>query len=81
MKEAVKGGTATINWVPVNAIFEKVAKGKTAGSHNRHRYCKQRKGKSTAVLDRYANTANRENYIKSCIINLVIHRNTSYVNS
>ncbi len=70
MKEAVKGGTATINWVPVNAIFEKVAREKLLEAITAT--VLQTKGKvSTAVLDRYANTASRENYIKSCIINLM----------
>lgn len=70
MKEAVKGGTATIEWASVNKIFEKVPREKLL--ENISATVLQTKGKtSTAVLEKYVNSANRENYIKSTIVNLM----------
>ncbi len=70
MKEAVKGGTATIEWTSVNKIFEKIPKEKLP--ENISKTVLQTKGRtSTAVLDKYVNTENRENFIKSTIVNLM----------
>ncbi|HMU11252.1 MAG TPA: DUF1800 domain-containing protein [Ferruginibacter sp.] len=70
MKEAVKGGTATIEWTSVNKIFEKIPKEKLP--ENISKTVLQTKSRtSTAVLDKYVNTENRENFIKSTIVNLM----------
>lgn len=70
MKEAVKGGTATIEWTSVNKIFEKIPREKLP--ENISITVLQTKGRtSTAVLDKYVNTENRENFIKSTIVNLM----------
>lgn len=70
MKEAVKGGTATIEWTAVNKIFEKIPRERLL--ENISATVLQTKGRtSTAVLDKYVNTENRENFIKSTIVNLM----------
>jgi len=70
MKEAVKGGTATIEWASVNKIFEKVPREKLLETISAT--VLQTKGRtSTAVLDKYVNTENRENFIKSTVVNLM----------
>lgn len=70
MKEAVKGGTATIEWTAVNKIFEKVAKEKLL--ENISSSVLQTKGKaSTALLEKYVNAGSRESFIKSTIVNLM----------
>lgn len=69
-REAVKGGTATIEWPAVNKIFEKVERNNLL--ENISATVLQTKSKvSNTVLERYLNTANRENYIKSAIVNLM----------
>ncbi|MEP7238475.1 MAG: DUF1800 domain-containing protein [Ferruginibacter sp.] len=70
MKDAVKGGTAVIDWPTVNKVFEKVQRENLL--ENITAIVLQTKGKvSTAVLDKYVNTENRENYIKSAVVNLM----------
>ena len=70
MKDTVKGGTAVIDWPAVNKIFEKVQREKLL--ENITASVLQTKGKvSTGVLDKYVNSENRENYIKSAVINLM----------
>ncbi len=70
MKDAVKGGTAVIDWPAVNKVFEKVEREKLL--ENIIAAVLQTKGKvSNAVLDKYVNTGNRENYIKSTVVNLM----------
>ncbi len=70
MKDAVKGGTATINWAAVNTIFEKVPREKLL--ENIESTVLQTKQKvSSALLDRYINAASRENFIKSAVVNLM----------
>lgn len=70
MKEAVKGGTATIDWIAVDKIFEKATREKLL--ENIEAVVLQTKGKpGTAVLEKYANVASRENFIKSAIVNLM----------
>jgi len=70
MKEAVKGGTATIDWAAVNAIFEKVQRDKLLETITAT--VLQTKNKvSNAVLDKYINTESRENFIRSTVVNLM----------
>ena len=70
MKDTVKGGTAVIDWPAVNKIFEKTEREKLL--ENITATVLQTKGKvSTAVLDKYVNSENRENYVKSAVINLM----------
>jgi len=70
MKETVKGGTASIDWAPVNKIFEKVQREKLL--ENIADTVLQTKSQvSNAVLDKYVNTASRENYIKSAVVNFM----------
>ena len=70
MKDAVKGGTATIDWAAVNSIFEKVQREKLL--ENIESTVLQTKNKlGNVILDRYVNAASRENYIKSAIVNLM----------
>jgi len=70
MKDAVKGGTATIEWTAVNKIFEKVSREKLL--ENISATVLQTKGQvSNKVLEKYLNTESRENYIKSAIVNLM----------
>ena len=70
MKDAVKGGTATIEWAAVNKIFENIPKEKLLT--NITATVLQTKAQvSNAVLDKYINTGSRENYIKSAIVNLM----------
>ena len=70
MKDGVKGGTAVIDWPAVNKVFEKVEREKLL--ENIIAAVLQTKGKvSNAVLDKYVNTGNRENYIKSAVVNLM----------
>jgi uncharacterized protein (DUF1800 family) len=66
----VKAGTATIDWEAVNKIFEKVPREKLM--ENITSTVLQTKNKvSNAVLDKYVNTASRENFIKSTVVNLM----------
>ncbi|MBK9532859.1 MAG: DUF1800 domain-containing protein [Chitinophagaceae bacterium] len=70
IKDTVKGGTAVIDWPAVNKIFEKTQREKLLEKITAS--VLQTKGKvSNAVLDKYLNTASRENYIKSAVINLM----------
>jgi uncharacterized protein (DUF1800 family) len=70
MKDAVKGGTATIDWTAVNKIFEKVPRERLL--ENISAAVLQTKGEvSDKVLNKYINTQSRENYIKSAIVNLM----------
>ena len=70
MKDAVKGSTATIDWVAVNTIFEKVQREKLM--ENIEATVLQTKNKvSNAVLDKYVNAASRENFVKSAVVNLM----------
>ncbi|MGB4844489.1 MAG: DUF1800 domain-containing protein [Ferruginibacter sp.] len=70
IKDAVKGGTANIDWASVNRIFEKVQREKLL--ENIADTVLQTKSQvSNTVLDKYINTSSRENYIKSAVVNLM----------
>lgn len=70
IQAAVKGGAANIDWVSVNKIFEKVPREKLL--ENIAATVLQTKNKvSNTVLDKYVNTASRENFIKSAVIYLM----------
>ncbi len=70
MKDAAKGGTATIEWATVSKIFEKIPKEKLL--ENISASVLQTKSQvSNKVLDKYINTQSRENFIKSTIVNLM----------
>jgi len=70
MKEAVKGGTATIDWAAVNVIFEKVQRDKLLESITATVLQTKNKVGNT-VLDKYINTESRENFIRSTVVNLM----------
>lgn len=70
MREAVKGGTANIQWDAVQKIFEKVPREKLM-EKIAATVLQTRSQVSNAVLEKYVNTANRENYVKSAIVNLM----------
>ena len=70
MKDTVKGGTAVIDWPAVNKVFEKVQREKLL--ENIADTVLQTKSQvSNTILDKYINTENRENYIKSAVVNLM----------
>lgn len=70
MKEAVKGGTAAIEWTAVYSIFEKVPREKLL--EKIEAAVLQTKTKvSDSVLDKYINAESRENFIRSAIVNLM----------
>jgi uncharacterized protein (DUF1800 family) len=70
MKDAVKRGTATIEWAVVNKIFEKAPREKLLENISAT-VLQTRCQVSNKVLDKYINTQSRENYIKSAIVNLM----------
>ena len=70
LRDADKGGTANIDWAAVHKIFDKVQRDKLLD--NIADTVLQTKGQvSNAVLDKYINTDNRENYVKSAVVNLM----------
>ncbi len=70
LKEASRGGTAKIEWATVNKIFEKVPRENLLPKISA--VVLQTKSQVSAkVLDKYLNNENRENYIKSAIVNLM----------
>jgi uncharacterized protein (DUF1800 family) len=70
LKDAVRGGAAIIDWASVNKIFETVEREKLC--ENISASVLQTKGKvSNTVLDKFLNSASRENYIKSAVVNLM----------
>lgn len=70
LKDAAKGGAATIDWASVNKIFEKVQREKLLESIT-NTVLQTRNKVSNAVLDKYVNAESRENYIKSAVVNLM----------
>lgn len=70
IKEAVKGGTARIDWTAVNKIFGKVPREKLLQAISDT--VLQTKGQvSDSVLNRYVNTASRENFTRSAVVYLM----------
>jgi uncharacterized protein (DUF1800 family) len=70
MKDTVKGGTATIDWPAVNKVFEKVQREKLLESITAT-VLQTKNQVSIALLDKYVNAENRENFVKSAVINLM----------
>ena len=70
MQDAVRGGTATIEWSAVNKIFEKVPRENLLQKISAT-VLQTKSQVSTKVLDKYLNNENRENYIKSAVVNLM----------
>jgi uncharacterized protein (DUF1800 family) len=70
IKSAIKGGTAIIDWATVNKIFEKIQRDKLL-DNIADTVLQTKSQVSNAVLDKYVNTASRENYIKSAVVNLM----------
>ncbi|HMK03868.1 MAG TPA: hypothetical protein VK489_06745, partial [Ferruginibacter sp.] len=70
MREAVRGGTATVEWAAVNKIFEKVPREKLLPAITAI-VLQTKTQVSNKVLDKYVNGQSREHYIKSAIINLM----------
>ncbi len=70
MREAVRGGTATIEWAAVNKIFENVPREKLLPAISTT-VLQTKNQVSNKVLERYINSESRENYIKSTIVNLM----------
>jgi uncharacterized protein (DUF1800 family) len=70
MQEALKGGTATIDWSAVSKVFEKVSRDNLLAQIE-STVLQTRSKVSKPVIDKYLNSENRENYIKSAIVNLM----------
>ena len=70
LKEATKGGTASIEWQAVNKIFEKIPREKLLETISAT-LLQTRTKLSTSVLERYSNNESRENFIRSAVINLM----------
>ncbi len=70
MQDAVKGGTATIEWAAVNKIFEKVPRENLLEKISTT-LLQTKSQVSNKVLDKYLNNESRENYIKSAVVNLM----------
>ena len=70
MQDAVKGGTATIEWSAVNKVFEKVPRENLLQKITAT-ILQTQSQVSTKLLDKYLNNESRENYIKSAVVNLM----------
>jgi len=70
LKEAVKGGTAKIDWVLVNKVFEKVPREKLLDNIT-STVLQTKEHVADALLEKYVNNESRENFIKSAIVNLM----------
>ncbi len=70
MKEALKGGTATIQWGAVNKIFEKIPRENLLPQISAT-VLQTKTQVNSKVLNKYINNESRENYIKSAIVNLM----------
>jgi uncharacterized protein (DUF1800 family) len=70
MQDAVRGGTATINWSAVDKVFEKIPREDLLQKISAT-VLQTRSQVSTKVLDKYLNNESRENYIKSAVVNLM----------
>ena len=70
MQDAVKGGTATIEWSAVNKIFEKVPRENLLQKISAT-VLQTKSQVSTTLMGKYLNNESRENYIKSAVVNLM----------
>lgn len=70
MKDAVKGGTATIDWTAAHKIFQNIPREKLEAQITAT-VLQTRSKVSPAVLNKYLNNESRENFIKSLVINLM----------
>lgn len=70
IKDVAKGGAGSIQWEAVNKIFEKIPREKLL-ENIEGTVLQTREHVSNAVLERFVNTASRENYIKSAVVNLM----------
>ena len=70
MKDAVKGSTAKTDWVLVAKIFEAVPREKLLQKIT-DTVLQTKAHVSDAVLEKYLNNENRENFTKSVIVNLM----------
>lgn len=67
---ADKGGSAEIDWSPVNKIFEKTSREELAQKIT-DTLLQTNSRVNSALLTKYLNAESRENYIKSAVINLM----------
>ncbi|MEI9959041.1 MAG: DUF1800 family protein [Ferruginibacter sp.] len=70
LREAVKGGTAKIDWVLVNKVFEKVPREKLLDNIT-GTVLQTKAHVADTLLEKYVNNESRENFIKSAIVNLM----------
>ena len=70
MQDTVRGGTATIDWSSVNKVFEKIPREDLLQKIS-DTVLQTKSQVSDKVLDKYLNSASRENYVKSVIVNLM----------
>lgn len=69
-KNAVKGGTATTDWVLVAKIFEAIPREKLLQKIT-DTVLQTKSNINNSVLEKYLNNESRENYTKSVIVNLM----------
>lgn len=70
LKASVQGGSAKIDWPSVTAIFEKVAR-ENLLQQIAATVLQTPTRSSNTMLEKYLNQENRENFIKSAIVNLM----------
>ncbi len=70
MKQAIKGGTAKTDWALVSKIFAATTREKLLQKIT-ETVLQSKSQISKPVLEKYLNNENRENYIKSAIVNLM----------
>jgi uncharacterized protein (DUF1800 family) len=70
LKASVQGGSAKIDWPSVTAIFEKVAR-ENLLQQIAVTVLQTPTRSSNTMLEKYLNQENRENFIKSAIVNLM----------
>jgi uncharacterized protein (DUF1800 family) len=70
LKDVTKGGTAKIDWNVATAIFEKVPREKLL-QKIMDTVLQTKNHVPDALLEKYVNSENRENFIKSAIVNLM----------
>lgn len=70
LKEAARGATAKIDWTLVNKVFEKVPREQLLPVITAT-VLQIRQQPAMSTISRYLNNENRENYVKSAIVNLM----------